>query len=228
MRNSSIACLVLLLGCSKSSDQPSGPLTNKSVAFFGDSITVGFGASATTNRWTSIFSVVMHCNEENYGILGEVLQNGENCSGHPIFDQTTIPTKTNSYGALFIALGMNDVGINNGTMSPSTFQATLSNSVDYAVNTKGWKYGQIVIVTPAFANDYTYFGSCNTAWDDSRLQAYVTAALLVATTKGCIAADVYTAMNKNANLLSTDGIHPNDSGYQVIANYLSGLKFSTP
>ncbi len=222
--------MAFLLGCSKSSVQPAGGPSVKTAVFIGDSIAYGYGASIQANRWTTLLCVALNWSEQNAAVLGEALQNGESCSGHPVFDQSTIPTKTTTNSALFIALGMNDVGINNGTMTPGSFQSTLSSVCDFAVNTKGWKYSQIVLVTPTFAKNYYYFGSCGTVWDDARLQAYVNAVLAVATAKGCVSGNVYDVMSKSASpgsLLTDDGIHPNDSGYQLIAQYLSGLKFGS-
>src|SRR5690348_5930266 len=95
MRHYSVIMLLLLLGCSKSDDtQPSGPLSGKKVIFIGDSIVYGIGASTQNNRWTSIFCNVTKCLEYNFGVLGEVLQDGVTCAGHPPLDKTTIPTKT--------------------------------------------------------------------------------------------------------------------------------------
>ena len=223
----SVIMLLLLLGCSKSDDdaQPSSPLAGKKVIFIGDSIVFGYGASTQNNRWTTLFCNAEKCLEYNIGVPGEVLQNGVSCAGHPPLDKTTIPIKTTDEGALFIALGMNDVGMTNGTMTPAAYQSALSDLIDYAITTKGWSKSQIIIVSPTYTVAFGYYaGGCGAAsnFDATRLKAYVSAALAAATSKECLSANVYEAMANSSvpsSLLGPDGLHPSDKAYSIIAEF---------
>lgn len=210
------------------------PLEGKKAVFKGNSITVGVGASSGANQWTTLFCKAKGCTEVNNGISGQVLQSGGTC-GNPVFDQTTIQTYDNSYGVLFIELGTNDVKDNNSNFTSSGYQTTLSTAVDYAHNTKGWPYNKIVLVTPTYmttVGDGSVVGSCGvtTAADATRHIAYNTAVQNVATAKGSIYADVYTAMvNGGGNsLVNTDGIHPNDAGHATWATAIEAIPRLSP
>ncbi|MFI5161625.1 MAG: SGNH/GDSL hydrolase family protein [Sphingobacteriales bacterium] len=229
-----LVCITLLLfGCSKSqiSPVPNVPDAAKKVYFIGDSITYGYGASDSSKRWTSLYCASKGYTEINKGVIGEVLEDSTNCAFHYVFDKTAIPLKKSDGKALFISLGTNDIGDNNGKMSPEGYKTALSNLVDYAINQMGWPKTSIVIAGPYLITNKSYFlsraaGCTVSAWDDARLQAYVNAALTVASAKGCISADIYRAMagySVPAHLLSNDGIHPNDAGHQFIATFMRKL-----
>jgi hypothetical protein len=250
MRKATVTYLylgLLLLGCSKSSDtQLVNPLAGKTVVFMGDAGVGGYDASSTTNRWTTIFSSFMKCSEINMmggnGNGHVVLQNGFSLLSKAdslqcaewipnSFDQATIPTKLSTYGALFIAYGATDAAIYGGLLTATDFQNKLSSVVDYAVNSKGWDYSQIVIVTPIYYTNWN-FGCAHEVFDSSRLLDHTNAAVAVAAAKGCVSADVYHLMAKSTNpssLLDATGIAAgqslNDSGHRLIANFLTTLKY---
>ena len=243
----SLFVTLLLLSCSKSSVQPTtNPLAGKTVVFMGDTGVGGWDASSNNNRWTTLFCSFMHCLEINMV--------GTNGDGHVVFQkeglalfshddsvqckqwsnffvQTGIPLKSGTYGALFIAYGANDAAIFGGLLTPTDFQNKLSSAVDYAVNSRGWSYSQIVIVTPGY---FTNWNSCShEVFDSSRLLAHVNAALAVAASKGCVSANVYDLMAKStdpSSLLDATGLGAgmalNDKGHRLIGNYLTTLKFN--
>ena len=209
--------------------------SGKTVIFIGNSITVGASASDNAHRWTTIFCANKGSTEVNMGISGQVLQNGTVC-GRTVFDKTTIPSySAGTHAALFISLGVNDIGLNNGTMTPEGFRATLLEAVDYAHFTKAWPYAAIVLVTPFYytAQGYNaYVGACGvtTAANVARHESYKDEVSAVASLRQTVLLDAYTAMKNSsspASLISTvDGIHPVDSGHAFIASFAAAQSFN--
>ena len=204
--------------------------TGKTNVFVGNSITYGYGVNKT-ERWTTRLSAAKGSLETNLGINGQVLQNGTVCN-RTIFDRNTIPTKTNNSLYLFIAFGVNDIGMNNGTFTPSGFQSTLTSTIDFAVNSRGWSYSDIVLLTQYYVSGWDAFaGSCGvtTAADSTRVEAYKQATINVAQAKHCILADISGAMAASSNpssLLLPDNIHPNPTGHQFIADFFTSLNYT--
>lgn len=207
----------------------------KTIEFYGDSIVAGSAASPSSNRWTSLFCANKGATESNSGISGEVLQNGTVC-GRTVFDQTTIATYNSlTHGALFISLGTNDIGLNNGTMTSAGYNSTLSSVVDYAHTTKGWPLSKIVLCSPPYmtTTGYNlYVGSCSVAVaaDAVRHRDYVAQVLSVAQTKHTCYVDFYTAMVNYAtpsDLISGDGVHPNNIGHSFMATTAENNGFLT-
>jgi lysophospholipase L1-like esterase len=208
--------------------------TGKNVVFVGNSITAGTAASDAAHRYTNIFATGKSATLVNMGIGGQVIQAATMCGGlHPAFDRTTIPSYSGSYAALFIALGVNDIGVNNGLMTSTDFKSDLESIIDYAVATKGWAIERIILITPFWceqAGRDLYVGSCgvSVAADEARADDYALKITEAASEKGCILADVYTAMKDSASpssLISGDGLHPNNTGHAFIAAYLLSLSY---
>lgn len=199
--------------------------TGKNAVFIGDSITAGASASDAAHRYANLFCAAKSCTLVNMGIGGQVLQNGGGCSEiHPVFDQTTIPVFSGSYAALFIALGVNDIGVNNGIMTAAGFKSTLISVIDYAHNTKGWPFKNIVLLTPFWytqAGKNLYVGACDVAVaaDEDRAIEYNIAVKQTAKLKRCVLVDTHSAMAAvGASLIGGDGIHPINIGHANIAN----------
>lgn len=204
--------------------------TGKTSVFAGDSITFGSNASDNAHRWTSLFCTNKSCTESNLGISGEVLENGTVC-GRTVFDETTIPTySSGTHAALFIALGVNDIGLNNGTMTATGFETTLTSAVNYAHNTKGWPYANIVLVDQYYvkaAGYAIYVGSCSvvTQADTTRVNAYRSAVANVANSLHTVLAQIGAAMDGNDSLISGDSLHPNDTGHAFIATFMESVTY---
>ena len=196
------------------------------VHFFGDSITTGVGATTSADRWTSLLSALKGWTEINNGTSGYVITNPGACTIRPQFDVTTIPTKTSSKKYCFIAFGVNDHFLADSNINASQYQAAIEAAIDHAVGTKGWQNRRIIILPPYFTNaDNTIQANyCfpPTITDATRKANFVAAAKAAANSRGANYYDVYQRMADNGgNSLTTDGIHPNDAGYTVIANGLN-------
>lgn len=199
----------------------------KKVAFFGNSITLGVGASDNFHRWTNLYSTIVGCEQINYGISGQIMENG-GCT--TVFDSSTIPNYDGTYGALFISLGVNDILVNKTTMTPAGFYAKYIRVIDYAINSRGWPEKRIVLLTPSYLSTAGYasiVGICSisTPADDTRAQAYEDKVIAVAKIKRTCLANIRQAMLAygTPNDLLSDGVHPNDLGHAFIANYLSNM-----
>jgi lysophospholipase L1-like esterase len=213
--------------------------SGKTVVFIGNSITAGFNSSDNAHRYVNIFATTKSATLSNLGISGQVLQNGTVCIGNtfPIFDKTTIPTFISStYAELFIALGVNDIGLNSvGGAVPLTsaqYALTYDTVLNYAISTKGWPPHRITIVTPFWFTNYAFYNSytgCGHVQADTvRHQAYVAASIAEGQKWNCTIADAYTAMNSSVSkgtFLSGDGLHPNDTGHAFIASFLLSVKY---
>jgi lysophospholipase L1-like esterase len=200
--------------------------TGNDVYFRGDSITWGVGATTTADRWTSLLSASKGWSEQNFNYSGYVISNPGACVIRPQWDFTTIPNKTTSMKYLFIAFGVNDHFLADSNINASQYQAAIEAAIDHAVGTKGWQNRRIIILPPYFTNadNRVQANYCfpPTITDATRKANFVASAKAAANSRGANYYDVYQRMADNGgNSLTTDGIHPNDAGYIVIANGLN-------
>lgn len=199
--------------------------------FIGNSIVLGnVGVSPQSKRWPTQLCNLKGCTEDNLGISGQVLQNVNVC-GLPVFDKTTIPAYS-SNAVLFIALGINDVGLNGSAMSPALFQRTLDTAVVYAHNTKLYAYKQIILVTPYWITGYSNYDAyttCGHVLSNPYVHMnYIDAVFNVSVKYNTNIVDIYTAMKYNSasgTFLSGDGLHPNNTGATFIAAFINSIKF---
>ena len=205
----------------------------KRVTFIGNSITFGTASSDTFHRWTNVFTLSKGAVQTNMGISGQTMQGKIGCTS-TIFDMTTIPAYVaGTDAALFISLGINDVGFNNGYCLPASFQTQYNVVIQYAINTKGWVSERIVLLTPYWIDSTgyaSYVGTCDVtvASDVVRHEDYVNRVIDIANDNGCQVVDVYSAMRDsplNGTFLSGDGLHPNDTGHAFIANVVLAHNF---
>lgn len=198
--------------------------SGKTTVFIGNSITFGVYVSTPPLRWTSLFCAARGATEDNDGVSGMVMQNGGGC-GLADFNPSTIPTySSGTHAALIIALGINDCGYNNGTYTPAAFKTRYTTSITTAISTKGWPANRIILLSLYKPIDFTnYVGGCSVsvAADFTRAADYNTKISEVASENGCWYVDVWTAMNGlSSGFFMPDKLHPNDSGHQVIADFL--------
>lgn len=196
----------------------------KTTVFCGNSITLGVAASPMAdNRWTTLFSTAKGTTQVNNGVSGMTMQSG-GCGS--VFANAYIPTYVaGTHAALFIALGINDVGNNIPALTAAGFKTAYQAALTNATTTKGWPPNRIVLMTPYKANAYTaYVGSCSvvTPADVTRQGQYNTAVQEVAIEYGTRLVDMYTAMlGLDASYFNADLLHPNNLGHAWIANYLT-------
>ena len=205
--------------------------TGKTAVFVGDSY---FAAPWCTGSVTipSYFATSTSSTATNLGISGQVLQDEvASCSpARTVFNETTVATYVDgTHSAVFIALGTNDVGVNNGLMTTAGYQSTMEAAIDYLHGTKGWPLKRIIVVTPYYTNQTGrdgYVGDCgvSVAADATRLVNYVSAAVAAAVSKGTNLLNIYQIQvdtGDPGSLLAGDGIHPNAGGADFIATSLN-------
>jgi len=195
--------------------------TGDTVYFFGDSITVGVGASVEANRWTTLLSVAKGWTENNSGASGTVIT--ENTC-RPVFELSAIPNKTASLRYLFISFGVNDAFV-NPEITPEAYTAAIEAAVANAVG-KGWPAYRIIILSPFFTTyDGNHINYCNpTLSDEARKQLFVTAAENAVVNTETNFVDVFNTMKDNGGSgLLADQIHPNDSGYAYVDSLIETL-----
>ncbi len=199
---------------------------NKTVVFMGNSITLGeLPVDLGPLKWTSRFCAAKRSTEDNRGVNGQTMD--QPCVD--VFAPSSIPVYNSTiHAALFISLGENDIGINanTGTYTPATFKTAYTAAVVYAIDTRGWPAGLIIIVNAYQPYSWTTYSDATlcgtlTPADGTRAGLYNAKIAEVASENGCIYIDIYTAMNGlDATYFNVDGLHPNALGDGVIANYL--------
>lgn len=226
-----LSILALVTSCSKSTDaiqpQPVTTSTEPHVWFFGDSMTLGVGASTPANRWTSKLSAQKNWVEVNGGTAGETLISASENTGYThFFDKyqgAIIPRPANGK-YIFISYGTNDCAFNFAGYTPALFSTQLQTIITFA-NSKGWANNSIVVLCGYFENDSSWSpdlgGQSMPAATMTRYNAFITAAQTVAGNN----AGVYFVNPFNTYDLTgmADQIHANDKGHAAIAAYVASL-----
>jgi lysophospholipase L1-like esterase len=198
--------------------------------FFGDSITMGVGASNDAHRWSALYCAAKGDIEENHGVSGSPLQNSTplNPTGAPNFRDAAsqlIPTYIIGYGKLFISYGTNDVGLNLVNFTAANYKQQLKEVISIAIS-KNWPLRDIIVESPSYyeqsgRDGYVGLYGVTIAADLTRHEAHVLAANQACLETGVVFDDSYAYMKNNggASLLRPDGLHPNDAGHLAKATH---------
>lgn len=173
------------------------------VAFYGDSYTHGHSASVYAKRWSSVLSTENGWTELNFGISGLGFQ--ANRSMHP--DQPTLIVAAHP-DMVIVMLGINDARTWD-ELSPAKVHAAIDD--DLKTLRDGLPDAPIVVLAPMWATSTT------------PKQVGVMAGWLqdAAAEEGAYYVPGATSwIHGNKAYLSSDDLHPNDAGYQHIANEL--------
>jgi len=205
---------------------PSITWAGKTTYFLGDSWVNGVLASTTANRWTTLFSAGKGTTESNSGV-NSVTMSPDSCFAYSFYSKAYIPTyNSGTSAALFIAIGLNDIGRNVPYQSTTRFDSAYSSYLDYAINTRGWPDSLIFLITPGRVvnyNNYICPSCCVTvAATTTRHEAFNTVIQNLATTWSCNFVDIYTPMNTAAlgGSYYGDNLHLNDLGMDWYADWL--------
>lgn len=208
-----------ILGLGSTFFLSSCPAAISSAVFFGDSITVGQGASSTAKRWSSLVANFISLKEINKGISGTVLQNS-----YPVLVNNGIDRYQNDIfpyklAKVFILYGLNDLRYNGANFFVSAYQIDL-NTVVSGLILAGFVPTHITVGSPPYMLPSCYDEDFPfNAGSIPKHQQYRDATKTVAIANGCKWADIYQAMlNSTDSLISPDGVHPNDTGHQLIAS----------
>jgi len=200
---------------------------NDSAYFFGNSITVGVGTTATNFRWSTHAAYQLNEIENNFGLSSSTMQKGTPdlpLGAASMIDRLNlIPTKSSLKKYLVFAYGLNDMGYNGGTYDTVGFKAAYRRVLDTSI-ARGWSPSDILLVAPYFVNDsgyrrYDALNGGNGKPTVARHLQYVDATLKISQQYGTKYIDMYQAMLANGAdaLLSSDSLHPNNDGHAFIA-----------
>lgn len=205
---------------------------------FGDSVTLGVGASVANKNWLNLVFASMNgyygAYLVNSGVSSTVLENttqntvaviGGAASGN---GQDTLAARVTAFSprAVFVLYGLNDLRLNDAAFTTTTFQNSLTGVVN-AIVAAGTPVTRIILGSPSYM-DPAHYGDSSpyNAGTTPKHQAYRNAVAAVASALGTKYADIYQYMLDNGGntLMSGDGIHPNDTGHAAIATkFLSVL-----
>ncbi len=203
----------------------------KTIVFIGDSITEGVGASSVDNCWASLVTKEGEfAKGHNFGVSGTRIawQKEEKCAEwneNFVERIDRLPEKTDF---VLVFGGTNDYGHGDaplGKLGDKTTE-TFYGAMDVLLVKLLEKYpeARIALLTPIHRDKeelyYNDFGvrNCGT------LETYVNAEKAVCAKYGIPVLDLYTtsgicpANPVNMAIYTTDGVHPNDRGYRLIAD----------
>lgn len=201
------------------------------VWFFGDSMTLGLGASTPENRWTSVLCKLKNWAEVNHGTSYETLIKASENTGHTSFFAkypNAILTKDVNDKYIFIAYGANDCAFNFPDYTTDLFSTQMQTIITFA-NSKGWTNESIVVLCGYFENDNTWATTGNnyggasfpTAATMTRYFSFIAAAQTVANNNaGVHFVNPYNTYDASG---LADGLHANDAGHAAIAAYVASL-----
>lgn len=198
--------------------------TTNGVACFGNSITAGTGASAGDSNYVRrLCSYLKTPIIRNAGVSGTVLQNTaasvfgdvpQTNNGRDRYQRDVLKYNPNY---VFILYGLNDLRLSDTAVNVRNYANDLGEILSGLIS--GGVAGDSIYVgsPPAISNYAT-----STPWDGGSIAKhliYNAAAESVAVANSCVFVNVYDAIlsGDTANLMSSDGIHPNDTGHKSIA-----------
>lgn len=196
------------------------------VAMFGDSITVGMGATRPERAWASLFGGRSEVQVNNRGISGTVLQGSADSSGQPRPENGLSRVERDLLAepaeAICILYGYNDARY---TAAPQEFNSGFFlqdyRTVIHRLLDGGFDRQAIAIGSPPYPSTagFSIGGLGFTGQTRIGFEAYVTAVRTIASEFQLAYAPVYEMMaeHPDSSLASSDVTHPNDEGHRIIA-----------
>lgn len=191
-----------------SSDTPAGNVApgGPVVAFYGDSYTLGTGASDPSKRWSTMISADRGWNEVNPSVngLGFVNNRDRLPQGGDLVDAVI----ASDPDILFVTMGLND----NFSMPARADEVHAAIVADFTKLRAALPETRIIVVEPFW---YT----------DDRPPSLETISGWVADEAGVIGADRIDGASHwiegHPEWMADDGLHPNDDGYAEMARRMS-------
>ena len=207
-------------------------LKNKTIAFLGDSITQGTGATEYKNCFVEVFSEIAGAKALNYGISGTRIAPQTKPSDEPAFDLDFImrvPEMEENVDAVVVFGGTNDFGHGDAPFGEitDTEAGTFCGACDVLMRLLLNKYPSkpIVFVTPLHRLNEN--ATLNETGIECRILAdYVHAIKEKAEKYSIPVLDLFTASGMQPDvevqnkLYFADGLHPNDLGHERIAKMI--------
>jgi lysophospholipase L1-like esterase len=192
--------LLALSGCTAVT--PTAPDENATrVAFYGDSYTLGTGASDPTLRWSSIICAERGWQEFNPSVNGLGFVNNRAADGEGDLPALVI---ANDPGIVFITMGLND----NFSFDRAANQIRLRITEDFTRLATALPDARFIVVEPFW---YT----------DQRPESVEVIIGWVRDAAAAIDADYISGASHwiegHPEWMASDGLHPNDAGYAAMA-----------
>jgi len=206
-----LAVLALVTGCASGGSpmgntRPSQPTPGlaadaPTVAFYGDSYTLGTGASAQAKRWSTIISAERGWNEFNPSVNGLGFVTYRDALPGPDLVELVIDAKPD---IVIVTMGLND----NFVMPDRADDIRSAITADLAALTSALPRARLVVVEPFWYTD-------ERPASVQRIIGWVQA------TAGDAGADYIPGASRwiegHPEWMAGDGLHPNDEGYRAMA-----------
>ena len=196
--------------------------------YFGDSYTLGIGASPVSYRFSSEATASLGGVEKNFGIGSSTMQAGMPL-GTNSMQQTMnrqVPWKSDHSKMIVIEYGLNDVGCNAPGYDTVNFKRDYRKTLN-AIRQSGWLARQVVLLAPAWVPDsaYRFYATFNHNGVPTRQRhlKYVDAVRAIAEEYGALYINAYDSIRLNGagKFLAGDSLHPNNAGHKYIAGLIT-------
>lgn len=198
--------IVALSGCAADAAGPEHPVDPNAtkVAFYGDSYTLGTGASSESKRWSTIISTERGWSEFNPSVNGLGFINNRQNFGDGDEPSQVIADDPD---ILFITMGLND----NFSYDFAADQIKAQITADFDRLKKALPDARIIVVEPFW---YT----------DDRPKSLGVISGWVKDAAATIGADYIPGASHwiegHPEWMAADGLHPNDAGYAAMAKQM--------
>ena len=188
--------------------------------FIGDSITQGYRATSSAKRWSTLVSRIFGATEKNVAVGGTGFTTSpESTRFDGQADSLIAAVGANApVSIVFISGGVNDLSVNAG-LGASVLESTV-NKVRAA-----FPLARIIVTIGLSGTLEKGLHNSNKAMRD-RLDYYA-ALSTKAASLGCEVLAGYYMTSVNPSYSSDDGLHPNDSGYALIADFIASTVAGT-
>jgi lysophospholipase L1-like esterase len=197
------AVAVLVSGSPGSTSVPTG--TGQRVAFYGDSYTLGTGASSPENRWSTVVSAERDWNEFNPSVNGLGFVNNRSEFGEGDLPDQVVDSEPE---IVFVTMGLND----NFSFDYAADEIHDQIDADLERLRTALPDARFVVVEPFW---YT----------DERPESVDTIIGWVRDAAGAIDADYIAGASRwlegHPEWMASDGLHPNDDGYAAMAGRMN-------
>ena len=205
-------CLIVAIGVvvavnSSKSGESSGTGTGTRVAFYGDSYTLGTGASSESKRWSTIVSRERNWNETNPSVNGLGFINNRSDFGEGSGDLPSLVIESDPE-IVFITMGLND----NFSYDFASAEINEQITADFTRLKKALPDARFIVVEPFWYTDErpTSLGVIS-GWVQDAAEA--------------IDADYIPGASHwiegHPEWMAADGLHPNDDGYAAMATRMN-------
>ena len=200
------AGVVLAVNATKSTPADTGTGTGTRVAFYGDSYTLGTGASEPSKRWSTIVSRERNWNEFNPSVNGlGFINNRADIGGDNDLPTLVIESKPQ---IVFVTMGLND----NFSYDYSSARIDAQITADFERLKTALPDARFIVVEPFW---YT----------DERPTSLGVISRWVEAAAADIGADYIPGASHwiegHPEWMAADGLHPNDDGYAAMAERMN-------